>query len=101
MRWPRPAFTPRRGTVRSTRRVRQSKPQEPRDRIERLGKIRGAVVDALEVAGGLLTLSELCAVLHRSRPRDLRRRVLPMLDRLTDRPLSRKGTRPLSPAVAV
>jgi len=80
LRWSRPKFTPRRGTVRGTRRVRESKPQEPRDRIERLGKIRGAVVDALYAAGGSCTLLELCEVLHRSRPRDLRRRILPMLE---------------------
>lgn len=80
MRWTRPAFTPRRGTVRGTRRVRESKPQEPRDRIERLGKIRGAVVDALEASGGALTLAQLCEVLHRKRAREVRRRVLPMLE---------------------
>jgi hypothetical protein len=80
LRWSRPKFTPRRGTVSGTRRVRQSKPPEARDRIERLGKIRGAVVDALEVAGGTLTLRELCEVLHRARPRDVRRRILPMLE---------------------
>jgi hypothetical protein len=80
LRWTRPAFTPCRGTVRGTRRVRESKLHEPRDRIERLGKIRGAVVDALEASGGALTLAQLCEVLHRSRARDLRRRVLPMLE---------------------
>jgi hypothetical protein len=79
LRWLRPKFTPRRGLVSGTRRVRNSKPLPPRDRIERLGKIRGAVVDALEVAGGTLTLAELCEALHRKRPRDVRRRILPML----------------------
>lgn len=80
MRWTQPKFMPRRGTVAGTRKVRESKPPAPRDRIERLGKIRGAVVDALYAAGGSCTLLELCEVLHRSRPRDLRRRVLPMLE---------------------
>jgi hypothetical protein len=80
LRWTRPKYTPRRGLVSGTRRVRNSKPLPPRDRIERLGKIRGAVVDALEAAGGTLTLHELCEVLHRKRARDLRRRVLPMLE---------------------
>jgi ribosomal protein S19E (S16A) len=80
LRWSRPKFTPKRGTVAGTRRVRESKPLEARDRIERLGKIRGAIVDALEVAGGELTLQELCEVLRRSRPRDVRRRILPMLE---------------------
>ena len=80
LRWSQPKFTPKRGTVAGTRRVRESKPLEARDRIERLGKIRGAIVDALEVAGGELTLQELCEVLRRSRPRDVRRRILPMLE---------------------
>jgi hypothetical protein len=80
LRWSRPKFTPRRGTVYGTRKVRESKPPAARDRIERLGKIRGAVVDALEVAGGTLTLTELCEALHRKRARDVRRRILPMLE---------------------
>ena len=74
LRWSRPKYTPRRGMVSGTRRVRNSKPLPLRDRIERLGKIRGAVVDALEVAGGALTLAQLCEVLHRARPYDLVRR---------------------------
>jgi hypothetical protein len=74
LRWPRPKWTPRRGTVRGTRKPREGKTSPPQDRIERLGKIRGAVVDALEVAGGALTLRELCEVLHRSREYDLTRR---------------------------
>jgi len=80
LRWSRPKFTPRRGLVSGTRRVRNSKPLPPRDRIERLGKICGAVVDALEIAGGTLTLAKLCEVLHRKRARDVRRRILPMLE---------------------
>jgi hypothetical protein len=80
LRWSRPKFTPKRGTVTGTRRVRESKPLAARDRIERLGKIRGAIVDALEVAGGELTLQELCEFLRRSRPRDVRRRILPILE---------------------
>jgi hypothetical protein len=80
LRWSQPKYTPRRGLVSGTRRVRNSKPLPPRDRIARLGKIRGAVVDALEVAGGALTLEELCEVLQRKRARDVRRRVLPMLE---------------------
>ena len=79
LRWSRPKYTPRRGLIVGTRRIRDSKPLPPRDRIERLGKIRGAVVDALVDAGGGLTLAELCEVLHRKRARDVRRRVLPML----------------------
>jgi hypothetical protein len=80
LRWSRPKYTPRRGLVSGTRRVRNSKPLPPRERIERLGKVRGAVVDALEIAGGALTVEELCEVLHRKQARDVRRRVLPMLE---------------------
>jgi hypothetical protein len=80
LRWSRPKYTPRRGLILGTRRVRNSEPLPPRDRIERLGKIRGAVVDALVSEGGSLALAELCEVLHRKRARDVRRRVLPKLE---------------------
>jgi Domain of unknown function (DUF3854) len=80
LRWSRPKYTPRRGFVRGTRKVRQAPKLEPRDRIERLGKIRGAILDALDLAGGTLTLQEIADALHRSRPRDIRRRNLPMLE---------------------
>jgi hypothetical protein len=72
--WSAPKFAPKRGTVRGTRRVRESKPPNPRPAIARLGKIRGAVVDALYAVGGSCTLAELCRILHRKRPRDLVRR---------------------------
>jgi len=80
LRWSKPKFTPKRGLVDGTRKVRQSPKAEPRDRIERLGKIRGAILDALEAAGGTLTLRQIAETLHRSRPRDIRRRNLPMLE---------------------
>jgi hypothetical protein len=80
LRWPRPKFTPRRGLVTGTRKVRQSPKIESRDRIERLGKIRGAIIDTLDAAGGTLTLRQIAETLHRSRPRDIRRRNLPMLE---------------------
>ena len=48
--------------------------------VKRLGPHRCAILDALEDAGGESTLQELCEVLHRSRPRDVRRRILPMLE---------------------
>jgi len=60
--------------------VRQSIKLESRDAIRRLGKIRGAILDALDVAGGTATLQEIADALHRARPRDLRRRNLPMLE---------------------
>jgi hypothetical protein len=48
--------------------------------VKRLGKTRGAVLDALEDLGGVATLGELAATLRHKRPRDLRRRLLPMLE---------------------
>jgi hypothetical protein len=80
LRWSQPKFTPKRGLVSGTRKVRQSPKLEARYRIERLGKIRGAILDALDAAGGTLTLSQIADTLHRSRPRDIRRRNLPMLE---------------------
>ena len=78
-----------RGVVPGTRRVRDTprfsgglSVRESMDKfpdkpyIKRLGPARGAVVDALEDAGGELTLHRLCEVLHRNRPWDVRRRVL-------------------------
>ncbi len=78
--WSRPKYAPKRGTVSGTRRVRQAPKVEPRDRIERLGKIRGAIVDALDSNGGRMDINELAEALHRKRARDLRRRNLPMLE---------------------
>jgi Domain of unknown function (DUF3854) len=80
LRWSRPKFTPRRGVVEGTRRVRQGVKLESRDRIVRLGKIRGAILDVLDVAGGSATLQEIAEALHRKRPRDIRRRNLPLLE---------------------
>jgi DnaJ-domain-containing protein 1 len=45
-----------------------------------LGKIRGAILDVLDAAGGTATLQEIADALHHARPRDLRRRTLPMLE---------------------
>jgi Bifunctional DNA primase/polymerase, N-terminal/Primase C terminal 1 (PriCT-1) len=49
--------------------------------IKRLGKTRGAVIDTLEAAGSSLTLEVLADALHHKRPRDMRRRVIPALER--------------------
>jgi ribosomal protein S19E (S16A) len=80
LRWSQPKFTPKRGTVADTRMVRQGPKPEPRDRIERLGKIRGAILDALDKNGGAMHINELADALHRKRARDIRRRNLPMLE---------------------
>lgn len=74
LRWSRPKYTPKRGTVRGTRRVRQSQKLEPRDQIKRLGKIRCAIIDALDKEGRAMDINELAAALKRRRARDLVRR---------------------------
>lgn len=80
LRWSRPKWKPTKKMIMEYRLRELSSLPEPRERIERLGKVRGAVVDALEASGGELSLGELCEVLHHGRPRDVRRRVLPMLE---------------------
>jgi len=47
--------------------------------IRRLGKGCGAVIDALERAGGSATVEELADALHKNRTRDLRRRLIARL----------------------
>ena len=96
LRWSSPAVKVqrRRGVTPDTRRVRQTRrfhkditvqeswehfPDRPY--IKRLGPHRCAILDALEDAGGKLHIEDLCEALHRKRPRDVRRRILPMLAR--------------------
>ena len=55
-------------------------PPDYRPYARRLGPHRGAILDALEDAGGELHLKELCEVLHRKRPWDVRRRILKPLE---------------------
>jgi hypothetical protein len=96
LRWSSPArkvqrlrgVTPGTRKPRQTRRfhkdvtVRESREHFPdRPYVKRLGPHRCAILDALEDAGGMLTLEELCEVLRRDRPRDVRRRILPMLQK--------------------
>jgi hypothetical protein len=95
LRWSTPAVKVRRlrGVTPGTRKPRQTRrfhkditmeesridfPDTPY--VKRLGPHRCAILDALEAAGGTLTLQELCELLHRSRPRDVKRRILPMLE---------------------
>jgi hypothetical protein len=78
--WSSPKVKARRGLVKGTRMVRQGVRSEPRPAIKRLGKTRGAILDALDAGGGILTLQEIADALHRKRARDLRRRSLPMLE---------------------
>jgi len=78
--WSSPKFTPKRGTVAGTRKVRESKPPAPRPAVARLGKVRGAILDALDAGGGTATVQEIADALHRKRARDIRRRNLPWLE---------------------
>jgi Domain of unknown function (DUF3854) len=78
--WSSPKVKGRRGLVKGTRMVRQGVRSEPRPAVKRLGKTRGAILDALDASGGVLTLQEIADALHRKRARDLRRRNLPMLE---------------------
>jgi hypothetical protein len=71
LRWSSPGYKPRRGVVEGTRMVRKGTRRPPRDPIRRLGKIRGAIVDVLDAAGGTASLQEVAETLHRARPRDL------------------------------
>jgi hypothetical protein len=48
---------------------------DPHHEIRRLGKKCGAVLDALEAAGGTAAVHELAASLKRARARDLKRRL--------------------------
>lgn len=65
-------------------RLRWSAPVISRDGLRetvcRLGKSCGAVIDALEWAGGSATVEELAVALHTKRPRDLRRRLIIRLE---------------------
>ena len=86
LRWSDPGRKARRGLIKRSTRVRETRvPARPPRK--RLGKIRGAVIDALDAAGGELPLRDLYDVLKpaprapgKRRPRDLRRRQLPMLE---------------------
>jgi len=80
LRWSSPGSRRRRGLVRETRMVRQGPRPERRDGVKRLGKVRGSILDYLEDAGGVATVQEIAEGLHKSRPRDVRRRTLPLLE---------------------
>src|SRR5215208_738481 len=80
LRWSSPARKGRRGVVEGTRRVRLSVASCSRPAVKRLGKIRCAILDALDAGGGTRTLKQIADALHRKRRRDIRRRNLPMLE---------------------
>jgi len=62
--------------VRSTGAPPRDQQEDVSSYVKRLGPHRGAVCDVVEAAGGETHLEELCEVLHRKRPRDVRRRIL-------------------------
>src|ERR671917_144602 len=72
--WSSSGSRPKRGTVADTRKVRESVPRRPRPAVQRLGKRRGAIIDAVEASGGSCTLATLSGVLHIKRPKELLRR---------------------------
>jgi hypothetical protein len=80
LRWSSPQVKPKRGFVRDTRKVREAPKPEAKDRLNRLGKTAGAVVDALDRFGPTLSLAEIAEILGVTRPRDLRRRVIARLE---------------------
>src|SRR5215217_6894427 len=78
MMWSSPGSKGRRGTVRGTRKVRQHK-TKPRPARRRPAKVRGHLTDALEHAGGSMTLVEVAVELGvpPDRIRELTRRKRP------------------------
>jgi len=75
-------LVPGRCVVRSTGASPAPEDREAKPYVKRLGSHRGAVLDALEAAGGELHLLDLCEALHRDRARvrDLRKRILKPLE---------------------
>jgi Domain of unknown function (DUF3854) len=80
LRWSSPGSRPSRKTISKYRRGEIERLPEPRPAIKRLGKIRGAILDVLDLSGGgSATLQEIAEALQRKRARDIRRRLLPWL----------------------
>lgn len=84
LRWSAPA---RKGTLLKRRekygdsiRVVTEVASEDRPYIHRIGPRRGAIIDVLERSECPVLLGNLCELLNFKRPRDVRRRVLPMLE---------------------
>jgi hypothetical protein len=71
--WSRAKWKPTKKMIRNYRLGKLSRLPEPRQGVKRLGKRRGHLLDALDCAGGTLTLQELGAITGR-RPWDLVRR---------------------------
>jgi hypothetical protein len=71
--WSRAKWKPTKKMIRNYRLGKLSRLPEPREGVKRMGKRRGHLLDALDCAGGKLTLQELGAITGR-RPWDLVRR---------------------------
>jgi hypothetical protein len=71
--WSRAEWKPTKKMIRNYRLGKLSRLPEPREGVKRMGKRRGHLLDALDCAGGTLTLQELGAITGR-RPWDLVRR---------------------------
>jgi hypothetical protein len=71
--WSRAKWKPTKKMIRNYRLGKLSRIPEPREGVKRMGKRRGHLLDALDCAGGTLTLQELGAITGR-RPWDLVRR---------------------------
>jgi hypothetical protein len=71
--WSRAKWKPTKKMIRNYRLGKLSRLPEPRQGVKRMGKRRGHLLDALDCAGGTLTLQELGAITGR-RPWDLVRR---------------------------
>jgi Domain of unknown function (DUF3854) len=72
--WSRAKWKPTKKMIRNYRQGKLSRLPEPREGVKRMGKRRGHLLDALDCAGGTLTLQELGAITGR-RPWDLVRRM--------------------------
>jgi Domain of unknown function (DUF3854) len=72
--WSRPKWKPGKEMRRKYRLGEIQRLPEPREALRRLGKTRGHLLDALDAAGGALTLEQLARAIHRKRARDLVRR---------------------------
>jgi hypothetical protein len=72
--WSRAKWKPTKKMIRDHRLGKLSRLPEPREGVRRLGKRRGHLFDALDCAGGTLTLDELGTMTGHPNPRELVRR---------------------------
>jgi hypothetical protein len=80
LRWSSPKWKPTEEMIHEHRLGTRSYLPEPRERVDRLGKICGHVVDFLELSGGSASEKEIAYALGVKRLRNLRRRTLLKLE---------------------